>query len=228
MNETTISKKIKQFKKIKRLGILGGTFNPVHAGHFALAYSAFKILKLNRLLFIPNGNPPHKDKPFIPSYQRFKMLKLAMRNKPYFSLDDFELKNKKISYTLHTLNYIRCFYPFPKPLYFLLGMDSFLNLNQWHQFEKLFCYAHFVVFTRPHYFFENAPNEILKELEKRKNSILHSQQHPSGDILLIPSTEWDISSTTLRQYFQNPIANTLFLNKQVEKFILKNKVYIPR
>lgn len=132
---------------MKKIGLFGGTFDPIHNGHWAIAFSAFKHLKLNQVLFIPCGIPSHRATPYAKNYQRLKMLRLALKNNPFFKICDFELKKKTPSFTIETLEYLRLFYSIKETEFFwIIGADAFLQIKTWHRWNDLFNLSNFAFF----------------------------------------------------------------------------------
>ncbi len=134
----------------RRLGILGGTFDPVHNGHLALAQAVREALALDALLFVPAFLPPHKlGYPITPFGDRLAMLALALEGRPDFHLCDLEGKRQGPSYSIDTLRALRRTVPPVTALYFLIGMDAFAEIASWKQYQHLLDQAHFVVVGRP-------------------------------------------------------------------------------
>lgn len=130
------------------IGLLGGTFDPIHYGHLRVALEVEEQLGLAHVRLIPSARPPHRDTPHATPQQRLMMLHLAMKNTDRFVVDDRELQRDGVSYTVDTLLSLREDFP-DNPLYLLLGTDAFLGLQTWHQWESLIELAHIVVIGRP-------------------------------------------------------------------------------
>lgn len=198
------------FKKTKRLGIFGGTFDPIHHAHLNIAFQAFKHLKLNQVLFIPCGIPTHKENAHAKKNQRLKMLRLALKNNPFFKICDFELKKKTPSFTIETLEYLRLFYSIRETEFFwIIGADAFNQIKTWHRWNDLFNLSNFALFPRPEFSLNNL------ELEKEKME----------KIIYIPITPQTMSSTQIRENIKNGKIANLEINKQVEKYIFGNEIY---
>ena len=132
-----------------RLGLLGGTFNPIHIGHLRGAEEAREAFNLERICFIPAALPPHKDDRIeVSPTQRLEIVKLAVENNTAFSVCDLELSRGGKSYTVETLHQFRRQYR-DAELFFILGMDSFLEVTTWKRYEDLFSLCNFVVLRRP-------------------------------------------------------------------------------
>src|SRR3989338_2781334 len=135
-----------------RIGILGGTFDPIHEGHLALARAAVKELRLDKLVLVPTYPHPLSDKQsstVTSAEDRLEMVRLAVDGEPKFAVSELELERKGISYTVDTLNQIRKQYPKPDELFFVTGGDWGKALNQWKDIRTIFSLAHFVVARRP-------------------------------------------------------------------------------
>ncbi len=155
-----------------KLGLLGGTFDPVHIGHLILAREAQEALDLNRVLFLPALIPPHKDPGGVSEVEhRVEMLRLALENEPDFEPDLREINRGGKSYTLDTLKAVRRDHGIDTEVYFLIGADSLPELRTWHRAQELFSLAHFVTAVRPGFPPERLdelrdafPDEILEDL----------------------------------------------------------------
>jgi len=133
-----------------RLGVFGGTFNPVHIGHLRAAEEVAEKFELDRVLFVPSANPPHKTvRGLAPAAHRLAMVRLAIAGNPRFRASDLELRRKGRSYSVDTLRTLRERIGQRADLYFILGVDAFRDIHTWHQYEQLFWLAHFVVISRP-------------------------------------------------------------------------------
>ena len=144
-----------------RIGILGGTFDPIHKGHLALANAAVKQSKLDSLYFIPTYQHPLEQKGLsAPADDRFNMVELAIQDHPKFKVSDCEIKRQGISYTVDTLRYFREKFPMPNELFFITGGDWGKNLDQWKEINTIFKLAHFVVASRPGFNFQNVPKQV--------------------------------------------------------------------
>ncbi|MCK9266248.1 nicotinate-nucleotide adenylyltransferase [bacterium] len=119
-----------------RIGIIGGTFDPIHNGHLIIAEKARDEFSLEKVVFIPAGNPPHKKTFFASAEQRYEMVKTAVKNNPFFEVSTIELDKKRISYTYETVLQLEQQY-LNSQLYLIIGEDSFLDLASWHKYELL-------------------------------------------------------------------------------------------
>jgi len=133
-----------------RLGVLGGTFDPIHNGHMKIAEIAFERLKLDKLLFVPNGNPPHKSDTFSLPEQRVDMVRKAIENIPGYELEEYEQWSKKFSYTYRTLSYLNEKYKNPE-MFFISGADNIKWIEQWKRPDIIFRLAKVAFVKRPGY-----------------------------------------------------------------------------
>ncbi len=132
-----------------KIGILGGTFDPIHTGHLTLARAAQARFDLSKVLFIPAFAPPHKSKTEIvaEAHHRLRMVEIAVRSEPFFEASDIEIRRQRVSYTVETLCEIKRLIP-QSDLYLVLGQDSFAGLRNWHEFDKIQAIVHFLVAPR--------------------------------------------------------------------------------
>ncbi len=131
-----------------RIGLLGGTFDPIHNGHLQIAERVFARMKLNLIFFIPTGKSPHKQNLNIASKKhRCKMIRLALEDKPRFTLCDIEIKSHRISYTVDTISALKRLHPDDR-FFFIIGIDAFLKLSEWKDPERLLSLCPFVIVPR--------------------------------------------------------------------------------
>lgn len=137
-------------KKIKRIGIMGGTFNPVHKGHLALARAAKKEFALDQVIFIPSGNPPHKEpSEVIDKEERFKMVRMAIKGKKGYCACRIELDRPGYSYAVDTFNALKKRFGKKAKLFYIMGLDSVSEILEWKKPLELFDLCEFIVGTRP-------------------------------------------------------------------------------
>lgn len=147
--------------KNMKIGILGGTFNPIHVGHLVLADQVQEALNLDKIIFVPTYLPPHKEAlDLIDAQFRLKMVKLAIEDNKKFSVSDIEIKRKGISYTIQTLKDLRKIYK-DDDLFFIVGSDASIYLNGWKDIGDSLKLAKFVMATRPGYSLKNINPKIL-------------------------------------------------------------------
>lgn len=179
------------------IGILGGTFDPIHFGHLRAALELLERLQLAGVRFIPCREPPHRQTPSCVADLRLDMLRAAVVGEPRFQIDERELRRTGPSYTVDTLASLREEFP-ARSLCLLLGMDAFLGLPGWHRWTELLDYAHVVVAHRPGWVAPHAGplGQLLDRHRADRASSVH--ESPSGRILVTPVTQLEISATNLR------------------------------
>jgi nicotinate-nucleotide adenylyltransferase len=212
------------------IGILGGTFNPIHFGHLRMAQELAEGLDLSEIRLIPAGCPPHRDQPGIAPQHRLEMARLAISDNPWFRLDDREISKQTPCYTVETLMDLRRELGREQPLCLLMGADAFWGLPTWHRWRELFDLAHIIVAHRPG-FGEGGqaagfPAELHEALEKRRRyDCLALHQEPAGSIVTYPVTALDISSTRIRALFRQGLSPRYLLPGVVLEYILINNLY---
>lgn len=179
------------------IGVLGGTFAPIHNGHLRLATTARDQLGLAEVRLVPAGQPPLRGAPAVPAARRLRWVKLALRNERQLIADDRELKRSGPSYTVDTLAELRAERP-RTPLCLLVGQDQAAQLTRWHRWRELFALAHLIFFNRP-----GAPDEfpedLARELEPRAaHSPTQLRQQLAGLVWRCDMPPADISSSAIR------------------------------
>lgn len=211
---------------MKTIGILGGTFDPIHYGHLRLGLELCQQFNLQEVRFIPCQKPVLDKKAQATATQRLAMLKLAIANQTKFKIDARELQRLTPSFTVETLQAIRAEVG-NVPLAFILGYDSFLSLPRWHRWQELTQLAHLIVVPRPGTTnLELLPdfidkNQVTKEYEPLKTS-------PAGGIFFAEITPLAISSTAIREQLQAGLNPRYLLPESVLEFIKKHHLYIRR
>ena len=215
---------------IVRVGLFGGTFNPVHWGHLRSAEEIRELFNLERVIFIPTNISPHKEsQALVTPHHRLTMLNLAVADNPFFVTSDIELKRAGKSYSIETVNYFKQtaqeeFIPF-----FIVGVDAFLEISTWKKYQELFSLCNFIVMTRPRYEIKEVqqliPHQVKKEFsyspdEKR---FMHSSQFA---IYLAEITAIDISSQAIRTRVKNSRSVTYLLPQAVEHYIEEHALYV--
>jgi len=203
------------------IGILGGTFDPVHYGHLRPALEVKDIFGLAEVRLIPSARPPHRQQPSASALMRVAMLKLAIANQPGLICDTRELDREGQSYMVDTLSSLRQDYP-DKTLLMFIGCDAFNALTTWHQWRQLFDYAHIVVMTRPGFSIQ-----LLDEFFRVRQVFQRQEltQIQAGRLFFQPITQLDISATMIRNLVaakQNP---GFLLPDTVLDFIRQNHLY---
>ena len=212
-----------------RIGILGGTFDPIHLGHLRCAEEICQELNLENVYLIPSASPPHKTKmPVISFKHRLAMTRLAADISPYIEAVDLEGRRAGHSYSIETLReFHRIFRPDPD-LFFIMGMDAFLEIKTWREYKYLFDYAHFVIITRAG-FQSHDLMSVLSELDvgiKRKEDGSDLFVAPSGKtVMLIRTAVMDISSTRIRGMVKENRSICFLVPESVRIYIEKKGLY---
>lgn len=146
---------------MRRIGIIGGTFNPIHIGHLAIAEVALEQLELDKMIFVPSYLPPHKSsKAVIDSLDRYRMVARAIKGHQKFFISDYEIKGKGKSYSIETAKYLRGLYSKSTKLYFIIGSDMVPSLGKWKQIQDLVKLVSFVVVSRRGYKNRRSPYKL--------------------------------------------------------------------
>ena len=214
------------------VGLFGGTFDPVHIGHLRTAVELRKVLSLSEMRLIPSACPPHRTQPDSSAEHRLAMLQLALGHglgsntaEPKLIADDRELRREGPSYTMDTLTEVRAEIGTKTPLFLCIGMDSLIELNQWHRWRELTSMAHIVVAARPGWHLPKS-GEVLKFVrEHRATSIEQLQETPAGKILMMEMTLLPISATGIRQALQRGESIRYLVPDQVIDYIRQHQLY---
>ena len=205
-----------QVLKNNRIGIIGGTFDPIHYGHLFIAQTALNGLNLNKVLFIPARIPPHKRKNVITDAdKRVHMLNLAIKSNPKFETSTIEIDRQKTSYTIDTVRELYQHYDKETQFYFVMGSDAFKYIETWKEYKELFKMVKFIVMTR----------QVLKNGSLDEKIELFVKEH-DAKIIKIEIPFLDISSTIIRERVRAGEPIKYLLPESVEKYVFNNKLYI--
>lgn len=179
------------------LGIFGGTFDPIHFGHLRTAFELLQELQLAEVRFLPAGEPPHRAPPLCSAAHRLAMVRAAASDQAGFVVDDRETRRTGPSYTVTTLRELRAEFP-GRPVCLIVGMDAFLGLPHWHEWQQILQLAHLVVAHRPGWVApDSGPlGELLAGRGTTRVADLHASE--AGRIHVRAVTQLEISSTDLR------------------------------
>jgi len=213
-----------------RLGLFGGTFNPMHYGHLRSAEEVCEALALTRLWFIPAGHPPHKTVQGITPFEvRLQMSRLAVGDHPIMSVSDLEGRRPGRSYSIETLRQIRREVGPTWELYFILGLDAILEIPTWKDYKDLFSLSHFVVLDRPGYNRQRLKEVLLGEVHPlfRPLKLQRGFLHPTGHkVILQETTLMDISGTAIREMVRHGRSIRYLLPEAVREYIITHKLYL--
>ncbi|WP_223544414.1 nicotinate-nucleotide adenylyltransferase [Pseudomonas sp. A-B-19] len=182
----------------RRIGVLGGTFDPVHIGHLRGALEVAETLVLDELRLTPSARPPHRDTPQVSAKDRLAMVECAVAGVAPLVVDARELRRDKPSYTIDTLELMRAELAADDQVFLLLGWDAFCGLPTWHRWEELLQHCHILVLQRPDA--DSEPPDALRNLlAARSVSDPLALKGPSGQIAFVWQTPLAVSATQIRQ-----------------------------
>ncbi len=182
----------------KKVGILGGTFDPIHIGHLRAAIEVAELLGLHELRLIPSARPPHRSTPSVAARQRLAMVELAVANAAPLLADGRELQRLQPSYSIDTLESLRSELAADDQVFLLLGWDAFAGLPSWQRWQQLLNHCHFVVLQRPDAATPLTP-ELLALLAARQVPDITALSGPGGQIVLVKQTPLAVSASHIRQ-----------------------------
>ncbi len=216
--------------KRQGIGIFGGTFNPIHRGHLKAAKEVQKFFLLEKILFIPSYIPPHKMSPDIASpSHRMKMVELAISSFPRFVPSSIEIDAGGKSYSILTLEKLKKRFP-DTPMFFILGVDAFLEIETWRDYELVLEQCHFIVMSRPGHRLNEARKILGKEYTKRmvrvSGAIKFKKKRNKGHkIFFLSIPALNISSMDIRKKIKVGEDIGGLVPEPVEKYIHQNKLY---
>ena len=208
------------------IGVLGGTFDPIHYGHLRTALDVQQRLALDEVRFIPCGEPAHRNKPIAEPLQRLAMVRAAVVGQKYFVADDREIRRGGPSYMVDTLGSLKNDFK-SDSLCLILGSDAFNGLEQWHEWEKIFELANIVVMQRP----DSGSGHIglnkrlLNQLKGRFVDVDNFKTKQNGAVCFVPVTQLDISATNIRQLWNENKEIQFFLPDSVLSLIQQQNIY---
>ena len=214
---------------MKKIGLFGGTFNPIHLGHLRPAEEIRESFELDRVIFIPASYPPHKEKgDILPASLRAQMVRLAIADNPRFAFSDVELLRPGKSYSVETITHFRQQFGPDTELYFILGLDAFREIKTWKDYTALFTLCHFIVMTRPGFEKKFTPEHLPVEIAKDfcYDVVKGGYAHRSGfSIFPKEITALDISSTKIRENIRQHRSVKYLLPDPVAVLIDQNNLY---
>lgn len=196
---------------MKKIGIMGGTFDPIHYGHIITASKVKKSFGLDEVIFVPSGNPPHKkERSITPAEHRLNMVKEAIKGIRGFSVSTMEIDRKGYSYALDTVNEFYRIYGEDTNLYFITGADAIAEIATWYRADELMQKCRFIASARPGYLFDE--EHAIAEAYKSR-------------IVLFPETNIAISSSDIRKRIGKGKSVTSMLPEEVERYIKEQHLY---
>jgi nicotinate-nucleotide adenylyltransferase len=176
------------------IGVFGGTFDPVHNGHLRSAVELLDVFDLNEIRLIPCGQPPHRATPMTSGLHRARMLELAVNNRSRWVVDRREIERPGYSFMVDTLKSLKKDFPH-ETLLLAIGADAFCHFTRWHEWQRIFVYAHVLVMTRPGYTFPELEPFLLS---KKTEALSSLKQQQAGSLLFYTVTPLDISASQIR------------------------------
>ena len=198
----------------KKIGIMGGTFNPIHIGHLILAQTALEQFGLDKVLFMPSKNPPHKRNEYILDDEvRAAMVQLAIEDNPYFELSTFEMEREGITYTADTLEQLTTLHP-DEEYFFIVGADSLFYIDKWKDPEIILDLCTLVAAVRD--------QRTRQEMEEQ---IAYLSNQYQATIELLDSPNIDISSSMIRERAKVGLSVDYYVSTRVADYMAKNSLY---
>ena len=215
-----------QPQKNQAIGLMGGTFDPIHLGHMRLAWEATTLLGLTQMEIMPCHLPPHRDTPSSDAAHRIEMARLACSETPSFHVNDWEIGKHSASYTVETLQYLRDQTSNDTPLIFVMGMDAFRLFCRWHRWQDILNLCHLWVAHRPGSKPPKTDSEEYALLQHHRAEHPHDLlTSPTGRIHVHDTTALDISATQLREDIQQGFEPRFLLPDSVWNYIKLHQLY---
>ena len=220
-----------------RIGLFGGTFDPIHIGHLRAATEVKQGFNLDQIVFIPAAQPPHKTQEVVTdAADRLKMVELAVSGHSGFTASDVELKRSGPSYSIDTINHFKKAAPNDSGIFFITGLDAFLEIDTWKSYTKLLKQVAFIVIARPMFDYKNLASRWsrLEKFIKSKISdeykfsdssacFVHSNAKP---IYIFDVTALDISSTRIRDLIKKDQPIKFLIPEEIENYINNRGLYL--
>ena len=207
-----------------RIGILGGTFNPIHIGHIRGAISTYETFLLDKMIFLPTGIPPHKKDDVANAEYRYEMIRLTIEELDFCDVSRYEIDLNRVNYTIDSVRHFRKLYP-NNELFFIVGTDAFYYLSSWKQYRELIELITFIVVRRPEY-------ETSIILNKYKNVVdfkeIESKERYRAEprrVYIYTPPAFDVSSSMIRDKIKKGECIKYLVPEKVEKFIFEKGLY---
>ncbi len=217
-----------------KIGIYGGAFNPIHIGHLRTAEDIYEMLSLDKVCFIPAGKPAFSKPGLVSAHHRYEMARIATDDNPHFSISDIETKRRGKSYSVDTVRELSAK---GSDLYFIIGIDAFIDLPGWKEPDSLVSQANLVVISRPGYSFSNIssshylkkiPKKIFSELDKGVKKVFSFNISDGKQCFLCRVTELNISASNIRDMLIDGRNAKYLLPDSVKSYIISHKLYMNK
>ena len=207
-----------------RIGIFGGTFNPIHIGHLRAAEEVRETLELEKIIFVPSSLPPHKElADHVQGERRLEIVRLSILSNPRFEVSSFEVDSKGNSYSIRTIEHMRQEYGCTP--YFILGRDAFNEISTWYEADRLFDLAHFVVVTRPDAGIIPL-DQVLKQNAARYREQGRGLVNDCGnEIIFLDVTPYAVSSSMIRELYRQGRSIRYLVPEEVFDYITREGMY---
>ena len=217
--------------KTQRIGVLGGTFDPVHNGHLGIAAEARKKFDLNRVLLVPANISPHKQQRVTtPPHHRVEMLRLAIQSDPALTLSEIEIQRAGVSYTIDTLQALEALYP-SADLFLIVGIDTFKEMGNWKEPRRLLERYNVLVGTRPGHDLENH-DTLVQQLsdgahvaQTTRNGDAYRHCRTGKNLIFFEITPYNVSSSKIRHDIRYNREVRNMLPPEVERYIMRHQLY---
>jgi len=211
------------------IGLFGGTFNPIHWGHIRTAAKLKKTLNIEKMILMPCGLPPHREKPDVDAPTRLAMVEAAVKYDPGLLVDSREMRRAGLSYTVDTLTEVRHQYG-DEPICLIVGADAFLKFDTWHHWQRIFDLAHIIVVYRPGWPLTTLNDNISEQLRdfiasRRTEDTQQIRQHCAGLVLMQKITDMDVSSSQIREKIAKGESINELVPDSVLAIIRQNALY---
>ena len=215
----------------RRIGVFGGTFDPIHIAHLRCAEEAREQLRLDQVLFVPAADPPHKTRRITPAVHRLAMVRLATAGHPAFRASAIEMERSGRSYTVDTLRTLRARLPAGCALTLLIGLDAFREIGTWKEYRTLFALADVAVWTRPPHRIRNA--RALLPVAARADFCYGRDRtrlrHRTGNqIRFLTVTALDVSASAIRLRLRRGRSIRFLVPPSVERYLSRHRLYLGR
>ncbi len=219
------------------IGLFGGTFNPIHCCHLRIAEQVESLCKLDRIIFIPTGDPPHKDSASLASaHHRLTMVKKAVENKPSFTVSDIEAQCTSVSYTIETVTRLQQENRNVTQWSFIIGLDAFLEFHTWKKAPQLLSLCHFIICSRPGADFTKLSDvtclpplahKALIELQEGQRTQCNIHLPSAKHLTLLALPPCEASASMIRKDIRRGLSVSHWLPPVVESYILEHHLYHP-
>jgi nicotinate-nucleotide adenylyltransferase len=216
---------------VMRIGVLGGTFNPIHLAHLRSAEEVREAQRLDKVLFIPSATPPHKRADgLMTAAHRLAMVRLAIRGNPHFRVSTLEIKRRGRSYSVDTLRALHARLPRAR-FFFILGMDAFREISTWRDYQSIFALCNLIVTSRPAYddspLLRALPVAVRAEFCYRPKA--KRLEHRTGNQVIFQRiSDLDISASAIRHRLHRGFSIRYLVPTNVERYIVQHRLYARR